>query len=377
MIAWDGLHVLLAVAVTLLVLTVEQVVRGSHIWKRARPRDLHGVGPIVAWICRLVWFYGLAPAIFVTGIYVVLAFLLSEVIGSASGLQIALVSTFATTSGMIINVTKDLLLVHREHRETKTWVAREGLEHVLREGRKSQGWRETFTERLRNWKDLDLLVVTGMSTIGASNALLSEYLQRPNPGRLRVLLLSPESDEFAKRASRVGCSRETYRKAAVATIAQLEKLRRRKGNVDYRFYDGNPIWRIFMGSGEALVQHVAFSEQEANQPIYRIASGDTGSSFYPAFQLYFETLWENSKAPDGEMAVTVDEIRRQSSGDEGSGLLDILRRDAEQGFQKAIADEVDAAMAEKTPFDSFQSEPDTDAELQLKRPRRSKRMIDN
>lgn len=374
MLGWDGPHVIIAVGVTVAVLTVELLVRGD-IWKRAIPQ-LHGRGAISRWVARLVWVYGLGLAAPITGIYVGLSYALASLLGAPSGTQIVLVGVFAITAGVCVNVMKDLLLMHRKHGELRGWVSREGLNHVAHEGRASESWRGMFVDKVKTWKDLDILVVTGLNTLGATKALLAEYMERPNPGRLRVLLLSPESEEFEKRASRLGRTKETQFSAMRTTLAQLEKLRRRKGNVEYRFYDGNPIWRLYMGSGEAFFQHVAYSEQDANQPIYSIEAAS--GSFYSAFLLYFETQWEGAKEdPGGATARTIKELK-QGAKDEGSGLLDIKRMDAEREYRVAVGDP-EHAPTQRTSADSFdfRHESDTDSDMRVKRPRKSRRNFDN
>lgn len=375
MIGWDGPHVILAIAVTVVVLAVELLVR-ADIWKRTVPQQLFGRASIARWVARVVWVYGLGLAAPITGIYVALAYALSSVFGAPSGPQIGLVGAFAATAGVCVNVVKDLLLMHRKYGQLRGWVKREGLNHVTHEGRHSEAWRRMLVEKVKSWKDLDILVVTGINTLGASQALLAEYLDRPNPGRLRVLLLSPESEEFDKRASRLGRTKETQFSATRTTLAQLEKLRRRKGNVEYRFYDGNPIWRLYMGSGEAFFQHVAYSEQDAAQPIYSIEAA--AGSFYSAFLLYFETQWEGAKEdPGGETTRTIRELR-QAAKDEGSGLLDIRRLDAEREYRVAVGDPEQAPTQRRLgdSFD-FRHEPDTDSDLRVKRPRKSRRNFDN
>jgi len=95
-----------------------------------------------------------------------------------------------------------------------------------------------------------ILGANGIETFGRPGSPLFDVMQNFR-GSARIILIDPNSSETAGRASALGVSIGEYRRAIVASTKRLRDLRQQQHPVDWRYYDGQPNWKMIITSRTA------------------------------------------------------------------------------------------------------------------------------
>lgn len=163
-----------------------------------------------------------------------------------------------------------------------------------RSEKKKENWRKFFLES----KDIRILLCRGGAVLGTDTdplyLTLTELPKKWN-GKIRVLLLNPESSYVADRAKEL--------EADVATIKNqcrmvMDNIRRLKENysIDIKgaYYDTKPFLRYTLFDGVGFFSYPAWGEKYKPFPYqFRIGQGQT--TLYNALNVHFEQLWRISE----------------------------------------------------------------------------------
>ncbi|MFE2414127.1 helix-turn-helix domain-containing protein [Kitasatospora sp. NPDC059408] len=97
----------------------------------------------------------------------------------------------------------------------------------------------------RSAAELDVLAVRGLGLLALRDSLLRQHFDRDNDPtpRLRVLLLSPDSEAAERRAAEINESPESLASGILLAEARLRELAE-VGHVEVYRYSTVPVWRI-------------------------------------------------------------------------------------------------------------------------------------
>ncbi|RYZ81642.1 MAG: hypothetical protein EOP04_23570 [Proteobacteria bacterium] len=117
----------------------------------------------------------------------------------------------------------------------------------------------------------------------------------------QILLLDPESEGLRVRAKGYlasgieDCpikSAEEYSAGILRVINHLKQLKAQGRDVELRLYKHNPVWRLTILSGMAVVQSFSRGHRSDNSPMYFFDKTDT--SLYNGFKFHFNEVWDES-----------------------------------------------------------------------------------
>lgn len=118
---------------------------------------------------------------------------------------------------------------------------------------------------------------------------------------IRFLLRKPDDENLKKAAKRAGENPDEYKHMAISSLRKISNLRQNRDlNLEVRFYEEFPAFRLmFIDESICLVSYNVFGEGDGSQlpQIHTVrapANRQVSTSFYHAFELYFENLWKKS-----------------------------------------------------------------------------------
>lgn len=122
---------------------------------------------------------------------------------------------------------------------------------------------------------------------------------------IQLLLLNPTDIRLVRAAQRFGREREEYRRIVVSSLRTIADIKNSRAfNMEVRFYDIEPIFRLmFIDNSICLVSYYVLGEGDGSQlpQLHLLRATEAvscSSSFYRAFELYFDDLWERSQSWD-------------------------------------------------------------------------------
>lgn len=128
---------------------------------------------------------------------------------------------------------------------------------------------------------------------------------------IRFLLAKPTYENLIDAAQQAGRDKDEYSHIVVESLKKIADFkRRRKLNIEVRFYPDRPkyepVFRLFfIDNAICLVSYNVYGKGDGSQlPQLHLRKETTGKrivgSFYYAFEVYFNWLWEQSEVWDFE-----------------------------------------------------------------------------
>jgi len=109
-------------------------------------------------------------------------------------------------------------------------------------------------------------------------------------GKIRVLLLHPESPYIFKRAKEIDLNEQLYKQQAIATARYIRFLKEKYGiNIQFKYYLTKPHWRFILLDEKGFVSYYSTKIEGPELPQYELKSGY--NSLFNAFSTLFEQLW--------------------------------------------------------------------------------------
>jgi len=119
---------------------------------------------------------------------------------------------------------------------------------------------------------------------------------------IKFLLLDPRNRSLVSAAKMHGEEGDAYSRRVKQSLKKIAELKKeRKFNIQVRFYSQRPMFRLmFIDDSVCLVSYYVMGEGEGRhlpQLHFAKACEDSrvSTSFYHAFEMYFDMLWESAK----------------------------------------------------------------------------------
>ncbi|MEU1373152.1 helix-turn-helix transcriptional regulator [Streptomyces triculaminicus] len=150
---------------------------------------------------------------------------------------------------------------------------------------------QEIQQHAREAEELDVLAVRGLGLIGLNDSLLRACLPRDQGGtglRVRVLLLDPDSESLAQRATEIGESAESLASGVRWAEARLREL---AGPCDIRVYRYGmlPTWRLIRADNTMFVSAFDAGWEGHESATYKVMERPHGPLFR-GFRRMFETV---------------------------------------------------------------------------------------
>jgi hypothetical protein len=136
--------------------------------------------------------------------------------------------------------------------------------------------------------EIDVLAVRGLGLVALNDALLRGSLTRPDPPRVRVLLLDPESSALAARAAEIGESAESLAGGIRLAEARLRDVAGGRDLAVYR-YGILPTWRVIRLDATLYVSAFDTGWEGHESAVYKVVETSQGP-LYRGFRRMFEAL---------------------------------------------------------------------------------------
>lgn len=156
---------------------------------------------------------------------------------------------------------------------------------------------EEIRRRAAVAEQLDVLAVRGLGIIGLNDSLLRPALMRRTEVlRVRVLLLDPECDAAAQRATEIRESPATFAAGVRLAMARLEEFATAAPNLDLelRLYDRLPVWRIIRIDRMAWVSCFDAQWEGHESTVYEIPQ-TSGGSLWAGYRRQFEDMHTHAR----------------------------------------------------------------------------------
>lgn len=240
----------------------------------------------------------------------------------------------SVATALLVRTTLRLLQVTSRLAELEEWLESSGIQQGRAKLTEAE-YQRVVREAVSAWTDIDLVCVTGYATLGKEQATLGSLVNKP-PGRVRVLLLDPFSEAFAKRAERLGRPADEYRLATQATVTVLERLSRKGYDVSYKFFRTTPVWRMYVGPTAALFQTDTGAISRFEAPLYGVRRTDHTVALYDALRVYFDDRWRGLPDPSVGARRMVEKIRTELAEQSGLFTLKMLEAARERGLDEPL-----------------------------------------
>ncbi len=155
---------------------------------------------------------------------------------------------------------------------------------------------EEIRRRARVAQQLDVLAVRGLGIIGLNDSLLRPaLLRRTTPLRVRIVLLNPDCDTAARRASEIGESLAAFAAGIRLSIARLAEFAEHSPNVDLEvaLYDRLPVWRIIRVDEVLWVSSFDAQWEGHESTVYEIPRSPAGS-LWAGYRRQFDDMHANA-----------------------------------------------------------------------------------
>ncbi len=145
---------------------------------------------------------------------------------------------------------------------------------------------------------------TGAHKLSRSAEFESALRRCRSDAPIRLLLREPDDPALAAAALRAGKQHTEYRDNVVESLRAIARLQGSIGNIEVRFYEGDLVFRIMLVDRRlALVSFNVYGQGDASElPQLHIVdssdSRDVSSSFFHAFERYFNDRWTQATSWD-------------------------------------------------------------------------------
>lgn len=166
--------------------------------------------------------------------------------------------------------------------------------------------RSTDQERKESWDDCvdhlldagnDTILIAGANgweTFGKEDSPLHEVI-RGFSKKVQILLVYPYSEAIELRANNVGVGADKYREDLVKTLSFCKNLKNSGHNIEVRFFDWPPVWKMIFSHNRLWLQHYGPSKHVNEMPAYSFGRDPNPSSLYHPFYTEFTRMWERSE----------------------------------------------------------------------------------
>lgn len=163
-----------------------------------------------------------------------------------------------------------------------------------RSEKKKENWEKSFLES----KNIRILLCRGGAVLGTDTdplyLTLTELPKKWN-GKIRVLLLNPESSYIVDRAKELEADVETIKNQCRMVMDNIRRLKENYGiDIKGAYYNTKPFLRYTLFDGFGFFSYPAWGEKYKPFPYqFRIKRGKT--TLYGALSVHFEQLWKISE----------------------------------------------------------------------------------
>jgi hypothetical protein len=152
-------------------------------------------------------------------------------------------------------------------------------------------WADLCAEICRPENGILLILgANGIDTFGRPGSPLYEAMYQFR-GSTRVILMDPQSQETIGRAAALNVPIGEYRKAIGTSTKRLRDLRQQQHPVDWRFYEGQPNWKMIITARTAWLQYYSPGKHVDQTPVWRFDATEHGNGLYYLFAMEFERIW--------------------------------------------------------------------------------------
>jgi len=150
--------------------------------------------------------------------------------------------------------------------------------------------QKSLIDSLSGVRTIKILAATGFNTFGDQKSFLYEAVEKC-PGLVSIIMLSPheENEASLQRSKALSVYNDDYRREIINTITVLKELRSKGKNIELRFYNHLPLWKLYVTDDEAWVQHYNPNAHVSTTPIYGFKKNNKGQcNFYDFFSDVFD-----------------------------------------------------------------------------------------
>ncbi|MCR4376652.1 MAG: hypothetical protein NUV50_00970 [Rhodospirillales bacterium] len=144
---------------------------------------------------------------------------------------------------------------------------------------------------------LNYIGATGWETFGAKHAPLYDAFTNFR-GTIRVILMKPDSSSLSARANSVRMTVKGYKNQIIKSAKFLMALRSRGHQVELRYYDSPPNWKMIFSPRRLWLQHYHNDNHVAECPVYLFYATEDMKGLYHSFAKDFERIWERCEPVD-------------------------------------------------------------------------------
>ncbi|GLF98757.1 helix-turn-helix domain-containing protein [Streptomyces yaizuensis] len=148
-------------------------------------------------------------------------------------------------------------------------------------------------QQARDAEELDVLAVRGLGLLGLNDSLLRSCLHEGAHPQVRVLLLDPDSDALALRATEIGESAESLASGVRLTEGRLRELPE-SCNVKVWRYGILPTWRIIRTDSTMFIGTFDPGWEGHESATYKVMKSPHGPLFR-GFQRAFEAMLDDAR----------------------------------------------------------------------------------
>lgn len=144
---------------------------------------------------------------------------------------------------------------------------------------------------------VDVVAVRGLGILGLNDGLLRGPLTagRPEPLRLRVLVLDPHCPAAEVRARQIGESPESFAQASLLSLEKMRDLKAVPGvELTVHQYRQRPVWRIINAGASLFVGTFDALREGHHSPVYRLPQRVDGT-LYRAFAAVVDQMLDDAE----------------------------------------------------------------------------------
>lgn len=206
---------------------------------------------------------------------------------------------------LCLQVFSTLARVSYIHVKNKRLLLRTGIAEVWpysdRDTRAAE-WTHLSTriQASHNISSLRIAGLTGWTTFGSKDSPLHDAIDGFN-GEIRILLMNPESKDFAHRAYLLGVHEERFADEVRQTISYCAGLRAHRKDIEVRLYDDMPVWKMVLTNDFLWLQHYNSKAHVDETPVYCLTATSDGCLFSP-----FTNVWKKRWSCPSNKSIDLD-----------------------------------------------------------------------